>query len=464
MDFSAANKVLWNFMIQLGMLAGLMLLANVLRRKVSFIRKTMIPTAVLAGFIALILRTFRLLPIDGAFLEMVTYHTIAIGFISLSLRMPEKYDESMKNDFSGLKSGALIVSTYLIQGILGVLISVALAFTLMPGYFKAAGILLPMGYGQGPGQANNVGSTYEQLGFTGGQSFGLSIAAAGFVCACIVGVIYLNYLNRHKKVNIQQHEILSGSVTVEDFQSKNEIPISESVDKLSIQFALVLLIYLGTYLLSNGISILLQQNAPGLSKTLTPILWGFNFIFGSVLAIGCRSVFSALTKKKVMTHQYPNNYLLSRISGSAFDFMTIAGIASIDFRDLTGQWIPFVLMAVLGGIVTFIYLKWACKKIYPNYEHEGMISMYGMLTGTISSGVLLLREIDPSFKTPAANNLLTGSSFAIVLGAPMLILIGLAPESDAFLYLTFALMAVYFIALLFLMLKVGKLKKKSDKV
>ena len=26
--------------------------------------------------------------------------------------------------------------------------------------------------------------------------------------------------------------------------------------------------------------------------------------------------------------------------------------------------------------------------------------MYGMLTGTISSGVLLLREIDPDFDTP----------------------------------------------------------------
>ncbi len=79
--------------------------------------------------------------------------------------------------------------------------------------------------------------------------------------------------------------------------------------------------------------------------------------------------------------------------------------------------------------------------------------MFGMMTGTISSGVLLLREIDPSFRTPAANNLLTGTSAAIVFGAPMLVLIGMAPKSTTLLFMTLGLMVVYFILLLLFMLK-----------
>ncbi len=459
MDFSAENTALWSFILQLGVISGIMLLANAMRRKILFIRNSMIPTAVLAGFVALILRTAGLLPVNANILEMITYHTIGIGFIALSLRIPPKYDDSLKSDFAGLKSGALIVSTYLVQGITGLIISIILAYTVMPDLFKASGILLPMGYGQGPGQANNVGSTYEQLGFAGGQSFGLSIAAAGFICACVVGVIYINYLNRHKKVKVQESDYISGSVTVEDFQDSNEIPISESVDRLSVQFALVLLIYLGTYLVSLGITSVLKQCIPGLAKSLTPIIWGFNFILGSILAMLCRTAFSALTKTKLMTRQYPNNYLLSRISGTAFDFMTLAGIASIEFKDLRGLWLPFALMAVTGGVVTFFYCKWLCGRIYPGYEHEGMVSMYGMLTGTISSGVLLLREIDPGFKTPAANNLMTGSSFAIVLGAPMLILIGMAPESETMLFITLGLLVVYMIPLLLIMLKAHRKNK-----
>lgn len=454
MDFSASNKILWNIILQFGILAGVMLFANVLRRKIHFFSKSLMPTAVLAGFIILLLRISGILNINREFMEMLTYHSIAIGFIALSLQVPQKYDEAEKKDFTAAKSGALIVSTYLVQGLIGLAISVGLAYTIMPGFFKASGILLPMGYGQGTGQANNVGSTYEALGFVGGQSFGLSIAAVGYLVACVVGVVYLNILKKRGKIARNNHQAVSGSVTIDDFQSQNEVPISESIDKLSIQFALILLIYLFTYLVTFGIDSLLQTYLPGLAKSVSPLFWGFNFIIGSLIAIAFRLGFKALTNAKLMTHQYPNNYLLSRISGCAFDFMVVAGIATINIEDLSGLWLPFILMCSVGGVITLWYLQWLCKKLYPDYYYEGMLSMYGMLTGTISSGVLLLRELDPSFKTPAANNLLAGSSFGIAFGAPILLLIGLAPESDSMLFLAIGLLIVYLILLLLFMLKV----------
>ena len=70
--------------------------------------------------------------------------------------------------------------------------------------------------------------------------------------------------------------------------------------------------------------------------------------------------------------------------------------------------------------------------------------MFGMLTGTISSGILLVREIDPDFKTPAANNLVTGSGVAIAFGAPMLILISLAPKSTTMAFVVLGLLAAYY--------------------
>lgn len=461
MDFSASNSALWNGIIQFGLLAALLLLANVLRRKLAFFRKSLMPTAVLAGFLALLFRVTGLLNLELGLMEMITYHSIAIGFIAMSLQIPDKSEGVVKGDFTAAKSGALIVSTYLIQGFVGLIITIALAQTVMPDLFKAAGIILPMGYGQGPGQANNVGSTYETLGFAGGQSFGLSIAAMGFLCACIVGVIYMNILKRRGKIAVADHKAVAEKVTVDNFQSENEIPISESVDKFSVQFALILLIYLATFLVSKGLTSLLATYLPGLSHTVSALVWGFNFIIGSLLAIVCRNIFTLMTKVGIMTRQYPNNYLLSRIAGTAFDFMVVAGIAAIDFQDISSLWLPFVLLAVAGGVVTLVWLQWLCKKIYPGYYYEGLLSMYGMLTGTISSGVLLLREIDPSFKTPAASNLLTGSSFAIVFGIPMLLLIGLAPESDAMLYLTLGLITVYTTALVLFLLLARRKKTKS---
>ena len=443
--------------IQIGIIAALMMLSNVLLRKIPFIKKTLLPISVLAGFILLILRTTGVLNVNVEFLETLTYHALALGFIAMALRVPEK--SSATTALTGARSGALIVSTYLVQGIVGLIISLVLAYTVMPDLFGASGLLLPMGYGQGPGQANNVGTTYEALGFEGGRSFGLSIAAAGYLCACVVGVIFLNIYNKRGSIKRQKDKNeISGSVTLDTFQQQGEIPISESVDKLSVQFALVAIIYLVTYLITWGISSLLNVVAPGAAATVSTLLWGFNFIIGSVVGLGCRVLFNHLRSTKLMTRQYQNNYLLSRISGLAFDLMIIAGIAGINIEDLSGLWLPFILMAVAGGVVTFIYLKFMCKKLYPEYENEGFFSMYGMLTGTISSGVLLLREIDPEYDTPAANNLITGSSFGIIFGAPMLLLISFAAQSTPMCVLTVGILAIYLVALLVFML--ARKKKK----
>ena len=462
MDFSAANVALWNPIVQLGIIAGLILLANVLRRKISFIRNSLIPTAVLAGFILLILRQFNIIHVDMVFMEMVTYHAIALGFIALSLRIPQKQDNMSMLNMS--KNGALIVSTYMIQAIVGLGISLLLAYTFMPELFKASGILLPMAYGQGPGQANNVGSTYEALGMIGGRSFGLSLAATGYLVACVAGVVYLNVLHRRHKINrITDKDLLSGSVTIDTYQDQNEIPISESVDKLSVQAALVVMIYLLTYLLTAGIVGFLEGVAPGIAEMVSPLLWGFNFIIGSLLAIGCRVLFKNLRRFKVMNQQYQNNYLLSRLSGVAFDFMIVAGIASIDIDVLGGYLVPFILMAVIGGIVTFAYLRYMCKKMYPDYYYEGFFSMFGMLTGTISSGVLLLREVDPELKTPASNNLINGSAYGIAFGIPVLLLISIAAQSDTAAFVALGAVILYFVLLLLYIFKLGNGKRKRRK-
>ena len=459
MDYSAANTSLWGLIIQLGLIAGSILLANLLRQKLLFIRKSMMPVAVLAGFLLLALRYTGLVRVNLALMEMLVYHGIALGFIAMSLRVPQKR-AGEKGNLTGLRSGAVIVSTYLIQGITGLVITILLALTVRPGLFRAAGLLLPMGYGQGPGQANNIGSSYEALGFTGGRSFGLAIAAAGYLVACLVGVAILNVLVRKNKVqNVEARKELAPDVDF--FQAEGEIPISDSIDKLSVQLAMVLVVYLITYLAAIGLTSGIAALSPGLAATVNTLIWGFNFIIGSAFAILLRVLLDRGKKAGIVLRQYQNNYLLNRLSGFFFDIMIVAGIASINLEDIRGLWLPFLLLAVAGAAVTWFHLRYVCRKVYGDYYYEGLISMYGMLTGTISSGVLLLRELDPNLSTPAANNLITGSSFGIILGAPVLVLVGLAPKSDLLCWVTLGLTAIYYGLLLLLIVKAGK-KRKSD--
>ena len=176
--------------------------------------------------------------------------------------------------------------------------------------------------------------------------------------------------------------------------------------------------------------------------------------------MGLRVILEKLRRAGKIERQYQNNYLLNRLSGAFFDIMIVAGIASINVEDIRGLVLPFILLAVIGGIVTWLHLSFVCRAVYPDYYYEGLISMFGMLTGTISSGVLLLREVDPALDTPAANNLITGSSFGILLGAPVLILVGLAPKSPSMCLVTLALAIIYLVMLDVIIFRVGRGKLK----
>ena len=342
-DYSQSST--WNAVLVLGIIAVMILVAIYLRRYRIF-HKSLLPTAVLGGFLMLVVKLVGVkagvFHTDSAayikfnsVLQVLTYHGIAVGFIAMSLRTPNS-DAKKGDKLVGPKSGAIIVSSYMIQGLVGLAISLGLSYTVMPKLFRASGILLPMGYGQGPGQANNFGTTFEGYGFAGGHSFGLAIAAAGYLSACIVGVAYLNYLVRKGKLRRGEYEPVAGSVTVDDPDEITETTTSESLDRLSLQLAIVMGIYLVTYLLTLGITEGLGAISPGAKNAVGSLLWGFNFMVGSALAIATRAIFRKRFDAKPKHYKKQDNYLLSRISGLAFDAMIVAGIGSIEPEELAG--------------------------------------------------------------------------------------------------------------------------------
>lgn len=447
MDFSESS--VWTGFIQFGVLCLILLAANTLRRYVPFLRKSLLPTAVIGGLIALAFRSAGLDSLfDTRFLNMITYHFMAIGFIALSLKTSYGKGE-MKRQASkdAFNSGLLIVGSYLLQALIGFSITIILALTFMPDLFKASGLLLPLGFGQGPGQANNWGYIYENThytateSFTGGQTFGITIASIGFLCACIPGVIYMTWLNSKNKF-IRAKGFKNESVS-DELGNEDEIPLAESIDKFTVQICFVMMTFLISYAFMKLFDMgLIESGMLGEFgvKTLRPLIWGFNFIFGTLFAMLVKFIVKHLRKSHLMKRMYLNNFMLNRITGIAFDFMIIASITLIDIKVLSNLWIPLILICLAGFAGTFYYVKAASKVIYPMYKLEGFLGMYGMMTGTASTGVALLREADPNFDTPASQNMVNGTSTAIVLGFPMLLLLGLAPEQP---YLTLALLGLF---------------------
>ena len=402
---SFGDDGVWSFLIQIFILILALLVGNVLRRKIPFIRKSLIPTSLLGGLLILLI---KLLPfydnvVNQATMEIITYHALGIGFIALGLKQAK--DSQKTSAGKVMETGILTAATYVIQGLVGLAVTMVLFY--MIGFFPGGGIILALGFGQGTGQALNYGKMYEtDFGFAGGTTWGLTIATVGFIVASVVGVTYMNILRKKGKLKLRSEEGVKH--TLEDYVSEGEIPLTESVDKFTINFCMVFLVYAIAYLIMRVVNV--------------NLIWGFNFLLGTILAALVRWIIKLLKKGKLMHRELTNNYLLDRISGFMFDLMIIAGVAAIDLSQLSGMWWQLLIVCALGTVATFIYLRVACNHLYPGYKDEAFFSMFGMLTGTASNGMILLREIDPKFETPAANNLVLQGIPAIAFGGVLLLL------------------------------------------
>lgn len=438
-----------------------LLAANVIKKSIKCLRSSLLPTSVLGGGILIVIAAvYKWITGDVMFdtavfggngtatLELITYHTLALGFIAASFKSTNgKLTKKRTGEI--FNTGVTTVSTYLLQAVLGFAISI-IAALVVDGFFSAAGVLLPFGYGQGTGQALNYGTIYEtEFGFDGGKSFGLTIAALGFLSASIGGVIHLNFLRKRGALKAQKPK--EGALCSEDIQSENEIPMQESIDKLTVQLALIAM----AYVLALGLMYTLGLLLPGMKS----VIYGFNFLLGVLTATLVKAVMAFLKKKNVIKKEYTNNFLMTRVSNLFYDIMVVAGIAAIRLGVLEKYWGIILIMGVVGLTSTYMYNYMVAKTLFKEYPEEQFLAMYGMLTGTASTGIILLREIDGDFKTPAADNLVYQNFPAIVFGFPLMLLATIAPVKPI---LTLFILIAFF-AVMNVILFRSKLFRKQKK-
>ena len=212
--------------------------------------------------------------------------------------------------------------------------------------------------------------------------------------------------------------------------------MNKGIDKITVQIALIALAYILSYLVMLGLGELL----PGMRS----VIYGFNFFIGVLMATLVKLVLNFFNKKQIVKKKYTNNFLLTRIGNFFFDVMIVAGIAAIQLDALADYWLVILILGIVGLIITYIYNLIVARVLFKDYAEEQFLAMYGMLTGTASTGIILLREYDPEFSTPAADNLVYQNFPAIVFGFPMMLLATFAPKQP---FWTMIILIGFFIAM-----------------
>ena len=98
------------------------------------------------------------------------------------------------------------------------------------------------------------------------------------------------------------------------------------------------------------------------------------------------------------------------------------------------------------------------KKVFKENTLENILAFYGMQTGTISTGMALLKGVDSNFDTDAAENLVIGSAVALMFGFPLMIILNIPivgyVKNQPIMYLyTLVSLVVYLIFLYILLFK-----------
>jgi len=407
------------FFLDFAWLGALLVLGLIIRNRVAFLRRALVPANLAAGVLGLLLGAngLGLIDLTSERLGIYVYHLLALLFIGLSLRAPQK-----KIGLSSVKTGMLFIITYLLQGIIGLLIAFGLIYTVMPDLFAGIGLLPPLAFGMNPGIAYTIGHTWEGFGFEAGGIVGLTFAAVGFFAAYTTGI----WLVR-RGIQKGEAEFLETNAadSWDDYTDLTPAEATGSTEKftippgilesLSFHFGLIGLVYLATFgFMSLTEWSLTLAGAENEAETL----WAFHFIFAAVLALGFRKIVDYLGADR-----YLDDSTLTRTSNLFMDLMIAASVAAISLAVIGAYWLPLLLISLAVVAATWFTLTYLCNSLFSEFRLERLAAIYGNMTGTLQSGLLLLRILDEHMKSPVSHNLVYGSGLALVLGFPLLLLI-----------------------------------------
>ncbi len=389
-----------NIMMSLGW-AGVMLLIGVLfRAKVPLFQKILVPASVLAGIAGTVFMNLGLdIGIKAEDYTNIVNEIFTISFISIGLTDTEKKENG------GDKGGT---AKSIFQGCFGMGLVWCVLYAVTPvvgygiirlvgsacGMDALYGTLIPFAFAQGPGQAAAYGALYEGFGWDHAAMVGVTFAAIGFLASFLVGVPIAKLgINRKKAKNFGKiDEAVARGYYRREEQTEYigmDTVYGGNIETLTFHFALIALCY---------------AMAVGLSK-LFSLIPGF---FGSTMS-GMLFMNGMLTSNLVRWVMNKTGLdflkdatLQRKITGCTADILVVCSFMAVQFR-IIGKWmLPILLEALTVTVITVIICIYFGTRFGGENDFERTLGLYGASTGTVPSGIALVRIVDPSLKTTTA--------------------------------------------------------------
>lgn len=387
-----------------------LMLGNLLRMKIRLLRKLYLPSCVVAGLLALVFiqavhfaagRWDSIASFDQSLSGCVAPWAKLPGFLInivfaclfLGVKIPG-VKTLWKRSGPQLAYGQIVAWGQYFVAIGIWIIALKWFFTDLPNIFPA---ILPVGFEGGHGTAAGMADTFDDLNWSVGKDFALTSATFGILSAIGVGMVLINWAERKgyttQKAGSDESEIIpegrrpaAGRLTVN----------SDVIETLSLHIAVVGLACLIGWLMKQGLN--------GIGDRISNDDWrtGFHaFPLFPLCMLG--GLIVQLIDDRFNTHHLIDLGMVRRIQNCALDFLVVAAIATIQVKVIMSGLVPLVILVVVGIVWNVFCVMWLARRLLPDAWFERAIAEMGQSMGVTATGLLLLRVVDPEYKTNAAD-------------------------------------------------------------
>lgn len=364
--------------------------AMLIRRFVKFFQDMFVPVSLLAGFLGLILGNngFQIIKFSDQF---GTYSgmLIIVVFVTVGLRGFTISKKTLKNDVQRVgRFFAFRNIGFFAQYSLPILLGIFVLSKLAPGLNPAFGMLMPAGWQGGHGTAAALGATLENLGWSDATDLAMTSATIGILTGIFAGIILIKIATKKGYTRyIEDVNSLPEEQRVGLIQPANRPPMGEetvapgALDPFAWHLALVLIPSGIGYLITDYLGTQHNISVPGFSVGfLVAVLFGF-----------------LLRKTKI--DKYVDKKVVSRIGGTATDFLVFFGVASIRVPVVIDYALPFGILMLFAIAWTVFHAVFIGPRLMKEDWFEKGVYVFGYSSGVVAIGLSLLRICDPENKS-----------------------------------------------------------------
>ncbi|MFP4496794.1 MAG: sodium/glutamate symporter [Vulcanimicrobiota bacterium] len=388
------------------------LIGKTLRVKVKLFQFLFLPSSIIAGFIALLIGP----EILGRFSNIVIFPDYMLGywrelpgilinvvfaslFLGVTIPNPKKV---WKIAGPQLCYGSVVgLGQYFFSLLVTLLILIPLFD--VPAIFSC---IVEIGFSGGHGTAAGMRNVFRELGFEAGGALGQMSATVGIIVAVVIGIALINVAIRknycaflNEKEGIPTYKKVGLIPKPKRYSIATATVASEAIEPMTFHFAIISVsILLGWAILYKILPWLLSFLPPSFN-TITKIfkympLFPFAMIGGILVQ---------LTSMKFNIDNYYDKDTFDRLLGLALDILVISAIASIRLDLILDNIWPFLIIMLSGIIWVVLATVVIAPRMFPEFWFERSITEFGMQTGVTAIGLMLLRIVDPLYKTGTAS-------------------------------------------------------------